>query len=364
MENLPKLTDEQKAFIMSNYDKMNIATLTKLAFKNDKLDGRSLEAKSIKMFLAGHNKEVKAPELTKLELTEENKKFINEAIIDKTARPLELAKIIFNNPNIRTLGREHKLVYNYIKSVDPKMIDPGDELVEDKEYKPIQNIQGVAALINEYVSSSTPNKKVYDPSKLKPMEEKKCRALIGYMKSPRFTYQASSYEKRMDRTLFESEFMRLTYDKEDLTPAEVAQFISLATEIVNEAQANRILAHFQREVEEGLKSEDADRRKYSVSLAENLNAWRTKAEVSKVQQNKLLEKLEESRAERMKGKYRENSSVLSFLDLWINADTRQQLIELGKKEKTEDAEEFKRLKDMDQVMALISGQTEDEATNG
>lgn len=360
-----QLTEDQKKIILDNFDKMNLLNLTKLAFKNDKLDGRSFEGKAVKEFLAAQGKEVKTTKHIKMllpELTEENKKFIEKSVAAQNSKPIEMARIIYNNPKLAANTKEFRAVYEYVKTIDPNQADLSDEPVDTKEYKPPQNIQGIAGRVNQYVSTGD-NKGVYNPSDLKPSERKKCQRLMGYMDSPRFIYQASSYDKKIDRTLFESEFVRFTYDKEDLTPEEVTQYVSLCAEIVDEAQSNRILSHFQVEVEAGFSSGDDEKKKYSVSLSENLSAWRNKCEASKKQQNALLSKLTESRAERIEGKLNQNASVLNLIDLWINEESRNKLIALAQKEKGEDKDEVLRLEDYESFISLIAGQSKEEASN-
>lgn len=360
-----QLTEEQKKIALENVGQMNLSLLTKLVFKDESLDGRSDKGKALKAFLASQGKEIKTTKYEKLpdfELTEENKEFIQESVRNKNSRPIELARIVTQNPKLPPNSKEFRAVYDYIKLIDANQTDISDEQVEKKEYKPPQNVTGMAAKINAYVPTSDPKKPLFNPNNLKPAEDKRCKTLMGHLKSERFIYQASSYDKKIDRTLFESEFIRFTYDKEDLPPTEVGQFISLCAEIVNESQTNRILSIFQSEVEAGLKSSDEETRRYSVSLAENLNAWRAKAEASKKQQNQLLDKLTESRSKRLDGKMNENSSVLTFLDMWIKEESRAELIELGKREKQEDKDEVKRIKDFDDVISLLAGQTEEEAS--
>jgi hypothetical protein len=360
-----ELTDEQKKLILDNFDKMNLLNLTRFIFKDQNLDGRSLQGKEVKEFLSEQNKTVKTTKYEKMplpELTEENKRFIEHAVAAQNSKPIEMARIIYNNPKMAANTLEFRAVYEYVRSIDPNQANLADEPVDSREYKPPQNIQGIAGRVNQYVTTGS-SKGIYNPNDLKPSEEKRCKILMSYMKSPRFVYQASSYERKIDRTLFESEFVRFTYDKEDLTPEEVTQYVSLCSEIVNEAQANRILSHFQNEVEAGFCSDDDAKKKYSVSLSENLNAWRNKCEASKKQQNALLDKLTESRSTRLAGKLNQNASVLNLIDLWIQQESRDKMLFLANKEKEEDRDEVNRLDDYEAVISLIAGQTKEEAGN-
>lgn len=363
-EKLIELTEEQKKIVLDQYDKMSLPFLTKLIFKDESLDGRSNQGKAIKKFLSEQSKEIRTSKYEKMpsiELTEENKAFLKDSIENKNSRPIELARIIFKNDKLSQNSKEFRAVYEYVKSIDPNQAPMADEPVDNREYKPPMNVQAIAGRVNEYVQTGDSQKKIYDPNNLKPAEEKRCKILMSYMKSIRFTYQASSYDKKIDRILFESEFVRFTYDKEDLTKEEITQYVSLCAEIVNEARTERILSHLQNDVEMGLASSDPETRKYSQGLSENVNAWRQKVEASKKAQAQLLDKLTESRAQRLEGKMNQNASVLSLLDLWINEENRKQLIDLGKREKEEDKEEVKRIKSFDDVVAICAGQTEEEA---
>lgn len=360
-----QLTEDQKKLILDNFDKMNLLNLTRMIFKNDDLDGRCNEGKAVREFLSVQGKQIKTTKYEKIplqELTDEQKKFIEKSVAAQNSRPIEIARILYNDPRLAANTVQFRTVYEYVKKVDPNQANLADEPVDTKEYKPPQNIQGIAGRVNQYVSTGE-TKGTYNPNDLKPSERKKCQKLMGYMDSPRFIYQASSYEKKIDRTLFESEFIRFTYDKEDLTPEEVTQYVSLCAEIVDEAQSNRILSHFQTEVEAGFSSGDDEKKKYSVSLSENLSAWRNKCEASKKQQNALLSKLTESRAERIEGRLNQNASVSNLVDLWINEESRNKLISLALKEKAEDKDEVNRLSDYESFISLIAGQSKDEAGN-
>ena len=55
----------------------------------------------------------------------------------------------------------------------------------------------------------------------------------------RFNHQINNYETQNDRDLFESSFIRYTYDKPDLTQEEVDQYIVLSSEVVISANIQR-----------------------------------------------------------------------------------------------------------------------------
>ena len=69
----------------------------------------------------------------------------------------------------------------------------------------------------------------------------------------RFNHQINSLAATTDRELFESSFIRYTFDKGDLTQEEVDQYIVLATEVVIAANIQGRIEHLQ-----GLLDDSAD----------------------------------------------------------------------------------------------------------
>ena len=88
-----ELSEEQKKKILDNCEKMNLLNLTRIIFNDETLDGRSNEGRLVKEFLANQNKVVKTTKHEKMplaELTEENKKFIQQAVAAQNSRPIEI----------------------------------------------------------------------------------------------------------------------------------------------------------------------------------------------------------------------------------------------------------------------------------
>lgn len=361
---MDELTLEQKNEVLANYQYMPLLELTKQVFKNNGITQISVEFKSVKKFIASigsvpskpDKKEVKKE---KFELTDEQKRVIEE-MIAKNDTCLNAAKIILNQEKVNTLSKEYRVIYAYWKDKNPDQNDLSDEPVDTKEYCPPNQLIQVISRVNTYVNGSN-GKIIYDPNaKLKPSQDKKVRALWSYLKNIRFIYQASIYEKKIDRILFESEFIRHTHDKDDLSQEHVSQYIAYAAEVVEEARTNRIWLLLEKQIEDGLRSDDDIKRSRSEGLAENINAWRQKIDASKKRQEALLDELSESRAEQIKGKENRTPNILNILDAWQAPDTRKQLIELGKKEKREDAEEANKISSLDDLTALFAGISKDE----
>lgn len=369
---LPTLTLEQEKMVLANWDKVNIAALTKMVFANKTLDGRSFEGRAIKLFLASKEKAPvtsKKEVVGKLELTEEQKKFIEENGKDGGMKPLEMKRMLFpNDKNNSLLSREGRAVYEYTKELFAEDVDFWDEPVDSQKYNPPITVRATLNIINSYVSNQKDSSKdAYDANNLRPYEEKCIRALQGYLKTTRFRYQAAQYDKKADRTLFESSFVRTTHDKADLSAADVDMYVAGAAEMVNITREERKILRLEDQLNNILNGEETEggqKQNLSQAFVELINQTRTKWDASKKRYQDIMGALESTRSKRNEHKIQQNQSVLNLMDAWQkDEETRNDIIAFGEKEKQEDADEMKRLTEFDGVVALIAGMTQKEGSS-
>lgn len=213
--------------------------------------------------------------------------------------------------------------------------------------------------VNEYLPTGTGDL-TYNVNNLKVYEDKCLKQMLSYIRAPAAIYQASQYDKKVDRDLFESSFIRFCHDKPDLTAEEIHQYLNLASEIVNTAQIERTIQKLDNNINNWLSEDDAEKKKMSLTLVELINASRGKWEASKERQKKLLAELTESRSVRLKNRLDQNSSILNLVEAFQREKDRKELIEIAEKEKLLDEIEVDKLQNMDQVVALIAGMTRSE----
>ncbi len=362
-EGLPVLFITEKDWVLENFDKKTHKELTQHIANDPAVDGRHNLGKAIKKFLALDGKTAKSAAFVAagpIELTDEQKDFV-KTNLEKIPKTLEMTRLMFGNEKLASLSREFTAVHNYKKELAPDDSDITDEMVEEKTYKPPYNISQIIGKVNDHVPSAGGAKNPYDYNNLKPNEERNLRALIGYMKIPRFIYQATSFSKKVDREIFEGEFVRCCLDKPDLEPEELSQYISHAASVVSQAQAVRILMELEKKFEEDLKS-GSDSKMINQKMSETINAYRARVAEESKQQKELLGKLTKSRSDRLSNRI-EGLHIVNIFNAWLDEETRVDLLSLGDLEKSEDAAEVKRLNSMERVIALIAGQTEEEASN-
>lgn len=370
--------DEAQRKIIKDNETEALPVIMQKVWPGCKADLRTTEGRTLKAFMAGENIPFERPlelvvEKPKVDpteiLTEEHKRKIEELAprIRKDGGALELARMLFDNPKLTALNREAKAVFAYLRQIDPDAILNNDEPVEDKNYVPPTSIIHLMGIANNFLKTGS-GTKIYSPNSLGPNEKKCLEKLLSYMSVYRFIYLASQYERKVDRDLFISTFIRWAHDKPDLTEIDIDKMISAAEETTNITQIARTIQRIDKLHEEimqagGVITENGVTRKFGANDVELLNTVRTKYDTAKKNLRDLMSELEESRAEREEGRNKKFTSILDLLNLWQSNenDFRTKMLESGKQEKAEDAAEVEKLSGVEELVALISGQTKDEA---
>lgn len=364
-----ELTQEQKDKVLSLYATTKLGDMVPLVYgEGKKADGRTTEGRSIQAFLAGLDKTVTTtatPVEGPTELTDEQKLSV-EKLAPRCKTTLELTQTIFNDRTLRPQSRPYRLVWEYRKVVYPEGMDVEEEPVDERQYKPPVTIQSLIAVVNRWVTIGRTNKKAYTWGLLKASEERCLDKLMGYLRVYSFIYTASQYDKQVDRDLFVSQFIRWAHDKPDLTEIETDQMIMAAAERVNIAQIDRTIQRIDKMQEEIINGGETDEngkvRKLGMADVELINAVRTKHDAAKKRLSDLMSDLEQVRSKRLDAKHSRYASVLDILDTFMkDEDLRNRVfIDEGIAEKDEDKAEVERLSGVDELMALISGQSKEE----
>ena len=325
-------------------------------------DGRSKYGKCVKAFLASQDMKAKASHEYQgrddVSLSDEMKEYIvnnGHAMSD-----LDVAKIIFDDNTLTNLHKETRLVSDYRQSqgIEQSLLVPSqtNDVPSQAEYKPPRTINLIISRVNKYVLDGI------DKDKLTARQRKEIESLIGYLHTYRFLHQINGYDSQVDRDLFESSFIRYTYDKADLTQEEVDQYIVLASEVVIASTIQRRVEHLQGLLDAA--ANDTEGRRISMSLVEAIGKAQNDYHQSVGRQNKLLSDLKEKRSDRLKNQIKENASIINLVQMWKEEESRKKLIQLAELRKQVVKEEVKNISSMDEVKARILGISEDEVLEG
>ena len=358
------LTSEQKKIILEEWDSRednppSLLELIRTAFPNNpELDGRTKEGKAVKAFLVSHSISVKASHQYvpkgDVELTEEQKEYSRNNA--QSLKPYEMARILFNNNKITHLNKESIAIEKYLKSINHEYYNQQQEEVLASEYKPPKSQDRMIARINKFVKDGI------NRDKLTPKQKKDIESLIAYLHTYRFLYQMNNYDSEVDKDLFESSFIRYTYDKSDLTQEEVDQYLVLSIEVVIASNIQRRVEHLQRLLDDA--ADDTEGRRISMALVESINTAQTEYHQSVTRQQKLLNDLKEKRSDKLKSQIKENASILNLVEMWREEETRHKMIKLAELRKKVVKEEIDNLSSMDEMKARILGLSEEEALDG
>ena len=363
-----KLNEEQKTALIEVKDKFLAGEKVDVSLMHliqdvagfSGRDGRSKEGRAVKSFLSEIDlSAIPASEYQKVDkpsLSDEHKEFIRNN--KETMKYVEMSRILFLNDKLTSLSAETRMVTEYCKSLDGEDFEESQDREEENfEYKPPKHPDRVLSRINKFILDSG-----IDKDKITPRQKKDIDRLMGYLHTFRFIHQMSNYRNETERGLFESSFVRYTYNKPDLTQEEVDQYIVLSGEVVIASNIQRRVGRLQRLLDD--TASDNEGRRISMSLVEAISTAQNEYNSCVNRQHKLLSDLKQKRSDRLSKQIHDNASILNLVETWKEEESRKELIKMAELRKKVIQNEVDKLSTMDDVKARIFGLSEEEAING
>jgi len=334
------LSKEEEEFVLANCKKNpNISYLAK-ELSGGKYDGRSKLGKAIAKFLVDRNIDYKTTKYKKLDSIKFNQDQIN-FITDKARKgmnSLEIATLIFPNKNIKPLCFEQKEIVRVVRELG---IDSNE--IFDKKYSAPKSMGKVIQKINKYVNVSL------EENKLSPKYKKSIENLLNSMNSPRFVYMMNSYETIEDREIFESNLVKSVWDQHDITADESNLYLNLSADYVMLKDLERHRKKLTRLFDE------AEEKEHSVKMAEMLKAKSGEYASCADRIEKLINKLNGSRAQRKQKQLQSNESILSLVEAFQDEEDRKNILKQAKIYEREKQDEVQRLETIDEFKARLWG---------
>lgn len=341
-----RLTPDQEDFILNNYKSVkDLSILTQKCFNDETLDGRTIEGKLIRAFLAKNNLKYNTSKHIKvdsIEFTEAQKHFIIQSA-EQGMSSFAIAELLFPNKEVKKLGAEQRAVLEHIRSVNENFI-PSQESGLLTSYSPPKTYPRLI-------------KKVFDSTGYELDENKMTRShkncldkLAINLSNSRFVKIMNNYTSKEDRNLFEEEFTRLTWDKPDLTADEINLYMNVCKEIINLEVISKHLNKLNDLFDSAEEQNDM-----SVKLAEIIKAKSSEYHQCEGRIETLTKKLQGDRSERMKNKQRENASILSLVQMFQDEEERKNMVRIAEMQKQLVKEEADRLEGMSAFKARVLG---------
>lgn len=359
--NSVELSSEQQLVILkaweSNPIPPSISELVKLCWPElpiEQCDARSKNGRAIKEFivLKKLNETITDQKPKNKELSDDFKQYIINNC--STMKPIEMARVLYNNPSLSPASAESREISAYCRTINPSILYGGE--IPENDYKPPTTIDRLVARVRKYIKET----ESWDYRKLTPRQKKQCDALMGYLHAFRFKHQIDSYADPNSKVLFESSFLKYTYDKDDLTQEEIDQYILLCAEIVMLTNIQQTIDMLQREQDRTLEEEG----KLSMSLIEAIKTAREEHNSCTKRQQSLYKALTQERSKKLSEEIKDKASLLTFFQAWKNYESRQKILKLREEQKSNLRKEIHEIENMDEMKQRVLGLSVDEIIDG
>mgnify|MGYP006134520103 CR=1 FL=1 len=341
------LTSEQQSFINKNYSiTQDLIELTRQAFKDDTLDGRSKEGRAVRQFLMDNDlnyNTTKREKVPDVHLSSEQESFIKQ-YSGEGMNSLEIAKLIFPpEVEIKKLGKEQRVVISFLEENAPELVVQSENALTSSWAAP-RTVDSIVGKVNQYCAEKINIKKTTKS------EEECLDRLIVFLASPRFIWTINNYSDQRDRDLFEAEFIRATWDKPDLNTDEINLYINVCIDYINLKNINKHIEKLNKMFDD-LEEEN----EMTVRLAEVLKAKSTEYDQCEKRQQQLISSLNGDRVKRIATKIDKNSSILALVQAFQNEEDRRFMVQMAEKQKLDVQAEADRIESVESWKARVLG---------
>ena len=345
------LSEEQKTFLRENAAQIpDLIDLTRQCFEDDTLDGRSREGRAVRKFLVENSIDFRTTSrqpMETIDFTREQREFILQQA-ENGLSSLEIARIVFPDRRVPPLSNEQRAVLAEIRSVNPDIL-PSQDSGALHNYLPPKSFSRIIKKINDATGMGL------EDSKINRQKQICLEKLKINLSNSRFLKIINNYLNDGDRVLFEHEFIRLTWDKPDLTADEINLYLNVCKEVINlevvSSHLNKLNDMFD------VADEQAE---MSIRLAEIIKAKSSEYHQCETRIENLTKKLQGDRGERMKKMYKENASFLSIVQLFQEEEERKTMLEIAEMQKQIVRKEADRLENMSEWKARVLGISKDD----
>jgi hypothetical protein len=346
------LNDEQKEAVAKAYAKTtDLNEITREVFNNPQIDGRSKEGRLVRSYLIEKGFKFKTARRTKqegIQFTKEQEEFIVQQA-NTGLSSLAIAEMLFPKKEVKPLSLEQRAVHSIIKEINPDYSPSQDGDVGLSSYVAPKSTSRIIKKINDATGNELLEEKINRQHKI-------CVDRLGInLNNSRFLKIVNNYTSKEDRELFEQEFIRLTWDKPDLTADEINLYMNVCKEIVNLEVVSKHLNKLN-----DMFDVANDQEEMSVRLAEIIKAKSSEYHQCETRIENLTKKLQGDRSTRMQSKQKENASLLSLVQFFQDEEERANMVKIAEMQKALVKEEAHRLEGMAEWKARILGISQDD----
>ena len=356
-ENEPMgLTDDQKSYIRANFKngcdlKKIVSEVFPVPEGEKPTDVRSVSGRLVRSFLVAEGfayKTARTPNSALIILTKGQEEIIRE-MLSRGKKSSEIANEVFKK-EIKPLSVEHHVVMNYIKTNGKGMKAEDDTLAisgDNKKYFGPKSTGPVISKINNYAGAEL------DEKTLSRMDLTCVEKTMANLNNSRFVTIINNYNKQSDRDLYEQEFLRMTWNKPDLTPEELNQYMNLCRDMISLEAMNRHMQTLNEMFEESEKAE------LTVKLSDMIKSKSGELNETSKRIEASITRLQGDRQKRITAQSGQSSNFLNIVKAFQEEDERKRMLKMAALQKMLVSEEADRLESMDAMKARILGMTKE-----
>ena len=223
---------------------------------------------------------------------------------------------------------------DFVNKEFPNMTNLRDEITGDR-YAPPKIMTTVIKKVNKVVF------KEFEIEKISVADRKCLEKLLTFLSAPRFIQVINAYPTKQNRELLESEYIRSTWDKPDLTADELNLYINVCMDYINLKEIE------QQKQKLNLMFDDTEgQHDLTMRLTEMLKTKSEEYNQCTNRIDKMIAKLNGERAKRISHQQQRNATVLSLVQLFQEEDERKLMIKMAEMQKTLVKKEADQLEEM------------------
>lgn len=341
-----ELNEDHKEAILKEFEKtQDLMTITRNVFEDQELDGRSFQGRAVKKFLAGLN--LKALNCKQGEkamdkgLTVEQKEFLLSDNLEGGMTAIEAARLCFKDRSVAPLSAQHRLVQDFLKEFRPDLT--AEQQVFEKWIAP-KALSRAIKKVNDWAGGN------YDELTIPTKQKRGCEKLLQYLQSIRFRETINQFSTATDRELFESEFVRASWDKPDLTVDEQNLYINMCSNYVRLKHVQKRLDKLNRFLDQADEGDEVSMRTTELikATSEELNQCEKRID-------SLSNSLNGSRQKRLQERGNNGGSILALVEAFQDREERARMIMKAQMQNKLIEDEANRLESMDEFKSRVLG---------
>lgn len=350
------LSKEEKERSLKLFDELqgDLSAATKKLFNDDNEKGSTIRGRALRKYWVekglSYRTKVKK-RVVKHFLKDGEKSFIKQHYCPEMTK-LELGQLLWpKDAESKGFSETDKFIAlcEYINKEFPSSVNLRDDAAGER-YVPPKVLSTAVKKLNKVAS------KEFEIERLNVQDKKCVEKLISYLSAPRFLQVINSYITKQNRELFESEYIRSTWDKPDLTSDELNLYVNVCMDYVNLKEIE------QQKQKLNLMFDDTEgQNDLTMRLTEML---KTKAEeynqcINRI--DKMLAKLNGERAKRVQNQHQRNASIISLVQLFQDENERKLMIKMAEMQKQTIKKEADEIEKMSDWKARVLGISKEDA---